>query len=260
MTLDTDPGAALRDAIGVEPPMRLAVTTVIEQGASLRRRRRVVGVAQTLGIVVLLGVGVVWLLGKPAPLGATAPSQTSAPAASSTPTRTTVESPGSAPEAALTRLSRVVQSASREGWTFDWSQQEASSVDGTVDDGSGPSRILVSVMRQGFLQVHPCKDPEFRMGAPCVERSVGGGAVLSTRGLPDTAPSVDGQAVTIAVTLAYPDGSGVTAESGNYAAPSLPNVLIGGSAVPTTKATRTAPAYSPVELEDLVLAVNSAMK
>ena len=121
-------------------------------------------------------------------------------------------------------------------------------LDGNVDDDSGPGRLLVDVnVRAGMFEAHPCADPEFSQGVGCVERRLANGDLLVLRDVVD----LDGNK-TIDVALIHPDRSGVAAEAGNW---TISGVL-GGSPGSLEQITRPDPLYTVDELGRLVLAVD----
>ncbi len=139
----------------------------------------------------------------------------------------------------------VLQSDRLEG---DWR------LDGDVDDGSGPGRLLVDVtFRPGMLVAHPCADAEFRQGGRCVERSLPGGDLLVLR---DVVVDAGGMK-TIDVVLVHPDRSGVGAEAGNWTIATLPKgTPISKGGLSTPRVTRSGPLYTVEQLGRLVRAVD----
>jgi hypothetical protein len=139
----------------------------------------------------------------------------------------------------------AVPASSPPGWRFtltgdrldgDWS------LDGGVDDGSGPGRLLTYVtVRPNMLLSHPCADPEFRQGGRCTQRSLPDGDVLVLRDVV-VGP---GEMKTIEAVLVHPDGSGVGAEAANWTITPLPDdTPIQNSGPPMPRVTRPDPLYT----------------
>jgi hypothetical protein len=126
-------------------------------------------------------------------------------------------------------------------WTFE----------GTVDDGSGPSRLYVAVTPAAtMVETNPCTDPDFRQGGSCILRPGPGGTTLAIRG------PVDANGTrTIVVALSHPDGSGAIAEASNFRIPDLRGPLVGGAPRPTMTVVRADP---PLSLEQLAAVVVAA--
>lgn len=216
--------------VGHEPPLGLDAGAALHAGRRLRRRRQMrTGLVGVTAVVTVgaVGAGLVVLPAdddQPGTMTAETAEGVLPVAALSSP-----GSPGAAPESApqqeqLSRLGEqamaAVRGASPAGWTFDLGEYgEADGpggglmLDGTVDDGLGASRLLVALATQpGQQMLHPCGDADFTAGgAQCDETVLPDGSVLSVRGLTDW----DGIR-TVVVVLTHPDGTGVTAESGNF--------------------------------------------
>jgi hypothetical protein len=154
----------------------------------------------------------------------------------------------------------AIRGSSPGGWQFylhsdrldgDWR------LDGEVDDGSGPGRVYFDVtVRPRRLLPHPCEDSEFRQGAPCREHPLPHGDLLVLRDV-----VLDGGGMkTIDVVLVHPDGSGTTAEAGNWTVPPLPSGPVSQSDQPTPGVTRAEPFYTVDELGRLVRAVDEAAR
>jgi hypothetical protein len=130
------------------------------------------------------------------------------------------------------------------------------SLDGNVDDGSGPGRLMVNVtVRPGMLEAHPCADAEFSGGAQCVERRLASGDLLALRGV-----LLDHAGLkTIEAVLVHPDGSGTGAEAGNFAMPPGGGTRGGGGGA-TLQKSREDIIYSVDQLGALVRAVDEAAR
>jgi len=155
----------------------------------------------------------------------------------------------------------AIRSSSPPGWLFalqpdrldgDWR------MDGAVDDGSGPGRLFVVVtIRPGMIQAHPCTDMEFRQRGRCVERTLPGGDRLVLR---DVVVEAGGMKTIVAV-LVHPDGSGVSAEAGNWTIDPLPSgTPVGQSDLTMPRVTRTDPPYTVEQLGRLVQAVDETIR
>jgi hypothetical protein len=184
------------------------------------------------------------------------PSEARRAAHSDSPWGTESASPAPA-NGVLAALLEAIRASSPPDWHFsldgdrldgDWR------LDGHVDDGSGPGRLLVDVtIRPGMLVAHPCADPEFRQGARCVDRRLPDGDLLALRDI-----VVDpGGMETIDAVLIHPDGSGIGAEAGNWTIDGLAN----GTPVPETglsvpRVTRPRPLYTVDRLARLLRAVD----
>jgi hypothetical protein len=130
-------------------------------------------------------------------------------------------------------------------------------LDGTVDDGAGPGRLLVDVtFRPRMLEAHPCADSEFRQGGSCVERPLADGDLLVLRDVV-VGP---GRMQTIEAAIVHPDRTGVGAEAGNWSLPPLPAGTLGPGGLGTPAVTRTQPLYTVDQLGKLVQAVDEATR
>jgi hypothetical protein len=148
-----------------------------------------------------------------------------------------------------------VSSPPRLGMTFEADRLDGDwRLDGTVGDGSGQGGLLVDLtVRPGMLLSHPCADAEFRRGAPCVERSLPDGDLLVLRDVVVEA----GDMRTIHVVLIHPDGSGISAEAGNWTlAPLAEGTSVTQSELPAPRVTRSNPVYTVQQLGRLVQAVD----
>jgi hypothetical protein len=241
-----------------EPPLHLDPGPVMANGARLRRRRRF---GQT-GIALLVTASCAAAVTVPLTLaqgndggrdrvGAPQPAQQPEPWW------------GLRPE--QERMARAIVAASPAGLEFEmgsdrweqWEPNELPALDGLVDDGDGPSRLLVGLSPSpGSQQLHPCQDAEFRQEAACSERTLADGAVLSLRGLSD-----HNGVRTVTVALTHPDGGGVFAESGNFALPSTASLRAHPTRKPgPVQPTRAMPVYTVEQLADVVLAVDGATR
>lgn len=269
-TLDSDDVRQVFDRLlADEPAMASGADTAARLGRRLRRRRQARYLAGGgLGVGALLAVALVaWGGGDTSP----ATTETAAPDWQFVSSEGVPAAPGE-PAADQSDLARrmidAIRASSPEGWTFDLREQTMPGVgdgwlDGTVDDGTGPGRLLVHVAREpGMVTLHPCEDPDFVQGGTCQETVLPDGSVLSVRGLVD----FDGVRY-VDVSLAHPDGSGIGAESGNFVIPQVSEPLGPGSDIPeggrvrlVPPTTRPDPAYTADQLADLVLAVDQATR
>ena len=252
--------------LGSEPPLRVDARVALERGRHAARHRvayRSVALAAALATATAV-VATVQHGGTArhtaASVATTSPAK--APAFLLTSAHGEVaRSDGGPPQSALdAKIIAAIRSASPSGWVFEFGGggTNASSVDGTADDGSGPGRVYVYAAANGMLTREPCADPEFVAGSTCTETHLAGDVILSVRGL------VDFQGIqTYVISLTHPDGSGVGAEAGNFTIPSLPKGLLSSKQLvhltrPTV--TRTTPTFSADRLAAVVEAVDTAMR
>ena len=119
-------------------------------------------------------------------------------------------------------------------------------LDGDVDDGAGPGRLLVVVSLQpGMLTANPCHDPDFVQGGRCTRARLPVGE-LFLRGEVEANGTV-----TVVVALVRLDRSGITAESSNFSSPELAGPLLPGPREPP-RITRADPVYTLEQLAALV--------
>jgi hypothetical protein len=198
---------------------------------------------------------------RPAPSGTNAsPSVVPTPQPTLSPLLPSPTLPPAPEHGVFGAMLEAIRGSSPTGWKFflhsdrldgDWS------LDGNVDDGSGPARLYVDVtVRPGMLVAHPCADTEFSQGAGCVEQDLSDGDLLVLR---DVVLDAGGMK-TIDVVLVHPDGSGTTAEAGNWAIPPLPTAAVSQSDLPAPQVTRTDPLYTVDQLARLVQAVDEAAR
>jgi len=185
------------------------------------------------------------------PVSAT-PGLTPAPSATPTPIPTAAPSPEGGVFGAMLEAIRESSppgsrlALGRDRLDGDWI------VDGDVDDGRGPGRLLVVVSdRAGTFTANPCADPDYRQGADCVRRHLDGGRVLVLRGAVDFEGSR-----TVDVTLIHADRSGVSAEASNWSIGQGLKPPRPGLELPPMPVTRPEPLFSVDELAQLVLAVD----
>jgi hypothetical protein len=174
------------------------------------------------------------------------------PSASAAPPTATAPPPPPDAGGVFGAMLDAIRAGSAPGWTFaltpdrldgDWN------LDGNVDDGSGPGRLLVYLTaRPGMLEAHPCADTEFSQGATCVEQQLADGDLLALRDILD-----QGGSKTIEAVLIHPDRSGVGAEAGNWIISGTPGASPGGA---LERVTRAAPLYTVDQLGLLVKAVD----
>jgi hypothetical protein len=127
-------------------------------------------------------------------------------------------------------------------------------LDGNADDGFGPGRLYVVVSpRRGDLTAHPCGDPDFRQGGPCIEEQLPDGDRLVLRDR-----VTRGGVTTVLAVLIHPDRSGITAEASNMAIDFPLGPLPPGGPEPPV-VTRPAPVYSVSELGVLLLALDGRL-
>ncbi len=243
------------------PPLGWTLTTILEYADSLLQGSE----AQTrtdlpldgLGFDVTLEPNAAYLDGPTLSLrlvdadgntlGLYARRFASGPAPSPSPT----SSPPTTDSGVFAVMLTTIRAASPPHWTFDLTPGRLDgdwTLDGTVDDGSGPGRLMIDVTdRPGMLEAHPCSDPEFTQGAPCVEEQGVGGSLLVLRDVLDQKGNK-----TIEVVLVRPDRSGIGAEAGNWIISGTPGNAGGGS---NEQVTRADPVFSVEQLGNLVQAV-----
>jgi hypothetical protein len=153
----------------------------------------------------------------------------------------------------------AIKANSPAPWTFTFGGggTDASTVDGTADDGAGPGRVYVYAEGPGTMTREPCSDPDFSSGVSCTETHLGGDAILSVRGL----FNYEG-VETYEIALTHADGSGVGAEAGNFTLRALPKF----ASSPSLKRElihpdhdRLHPTYDASQLAAIVKAVDAAV-
>ena len=154
----------------------------------------------------------------------------------------------------------AIRSSSPSGYTFSFTHDRLDGdwrLDGNADDGSGPGRLYVDVTaRPGNFEADPCSDPEFVMGARCIDKPLSNGDLLVLRDI-----VVDpGGMKTIEVVLVHPDRSGIGSEAGNWRAPTLPSGPVGQGQLSSPEVTRSDPPYTVEELGRLVLAIDHRIR
>jgi hypothetical protein len=147
-------------------------------------------------------------------------------------------------------IAQAIAASTPDGWTLDlgpdrWDGEQG--VDGIADDGHGAGRLTVGISTATQI-LHVCAEAEFVDGAPCTERVLADGSVLSLRGI---GPHDINKVLTAVLT--HPDGSGVNAASGAFLLNSPP-----AKPVVATQ-TRSAPAYTLDQLAEMVRAVDHAV-
>jgi hypothetical protein len=239
-----------------EPPMTLTVDPVVESGRRIRRRHRRVVVASSAAMAVAAAAVAVPLLARG---GSGGDRLAVSPFAM---TGTQAQSAGD-PEPQLTAKQQAVvdavEKASPGSYTFDFSADrwdDSAGVEGTVDDGTGPGRLMIGISRDpGTQLLHPCKDSEFNAGASCTERVLDDGSVLTLRGL------IDYKGIRyVDVVLTHPDGGGVMAEAGNFVIDwPPPRVITADEKRNLVHPSRDDPVYSPAALSKVVVAIDNAI-
>ena len=150
----------------------------------------------------------------------------------------------------------AIRDSSPDGWTFSLQSDRLDRdwrLDGNADDGSGPGRLYVDVtIRPGMILAHPCADHEYRQGGTCVEHRLGNGDLLALR---DVVLDQGGMK-TIETTLVHADGSGVSAEAGNWTIAPLPSGGVSQGNLPLPRVTRDDVLYTVEQLGRLVRAVD----
>ena len=186
----------LHDLVAHEPPYRLDPEAAIA-GGRRRRRTRSTALALATGTTAAGVVAAVLLVQSHAPttrqtLVGTQPQTADQPA---------VQGP----------LQRLVREHADASWAFTVHDEDATSFDADVDDGTGAGRMgLWLSPPPGSIQQHPCTDGEFAEGARCVETQLDTDTRLIVKG-----PGRSGPVTTLVVVLVHRDGSGVIAESDN---------------------------------------------
>jgi hypothetical protein len=248
-------GTTLRDGfeqlVADEPPLQMTVGPVLATGTRLRVRRRLSYAAGSLGVVSVVTAVVV------VPL-ALAHHDTAklniAPVA--TAPHTNAETLALNRE--QQRVADAIKQASPQGWTIDMEADrwDGTNLEGTANDGSGDGRLMLGwVTKNGSYQRHPCSDSEYRQGATCTERTLADGSVLSLRGV------VNAKGIEyLDVTLTHPNGTGISAESGNFTLTwPLPNRVTADDKARLLHVSRTHPTYTVDQLGDVVLAVDRVL-
>jgi hypothetical protein len=242
---------AFERLVADEPPFAAQMDPVLGAGRKARRRRLF---AQGVLALCLTGVAIA-VLAWPGPDEAPAPipSKNEAFDLAARVTKQGVPSRGPADLPAPRRgvfgkMFDAIRASTPKGWRLALTADRLDGdwiLDGDVEDGSGPGRLLVVVSaRTGSFVGHPCADREFRQGGACIERPLAGGALLVLRGVVD----FEGNK-TIDVGIVHADGSGLLAEAGNW---SISRVGPGGM----PRVTRSDPLYAVEQLADLLLAVD----
>jgi hypothetical protein len=180
-----------------------------------------------------------------------------------TPEQTPTETPSPSstpPGGVFGAMYKAIRASSPPGWTFSFTYDRLDGdwvIDGNVDDGSGPGRLNVYVTtRPGILEIDPCADHEFTMGAECHTDYLVNNDLLVMRNL-----LVDpGGTKTIEAVLIHPDRSGVGGEVGNFLAPVLPDGKVSQSQLPRSQVSRDQPLYTVEQLAELVQAVDRAVQ
>jgi hypothetical protein len=152
----------------------------------------------------------------------------------------------------------TVRAVSPAGYRFDLQADtlgEEWRIDGNVDDGRGPGRVLITVSRTGAGWArHPCSDPEFKAGATCEERRLPDGTRLVRRGVSD-----DHGYKTIIVMVVRDQGVSVHAETGNYRSP-IPTPDTITSVSRRLKITREHPLYNLTQLQQMVQTIDRTIQ
>lgn len=276
-----------------EPPAHLDPALSFRMGRRLRRRRRAAYGLSAVGLTTALVTGSLTLLGGQTSNVAVTASGGSTPDIVTGPDGMRMVREPVAITARHRAIIAAVRDASPQGWIFDlappvrwwfveptpdppgnWRESGDNAVDGTVDDGAGPGNLTVQFApKAGSLTLRPCRDAEFGRGVTCTESKLPDGTVLSMRGL------VDDQGVqTISVSLVHPDGTGVSAQAGNFAIDreqpprfrrpgGYPGTRVpGGTEIPQSLAmaippvvTRDGPVYTLEQLAHVATAVDEAV-
>jgi hypothetical protein len=216
-----------------EPASGLRADAVVQQGRRIRRRHRARVALPAVSLSVLaLAVVAVPTLGdgggaadpsapRLSPVAATAALSDSgreAVARAATAGTSSRDAEPAFDASVLTRLRHLVLAPDGEGRPADaiavsrtsWGSWEARVVG---DPDEPPAHVGFGVTRKpGMLTVHPCQDPEFVAGATCTETTLADGSYLTRRGLVEH----DG-VKTLYASITRDDGTGVFAESTNYA-------------------------------------------
>jgi hypothetical protein len=157
------------------------------------------------------------------------------------------------------RILAAIEQESPAGFTFAASADrwEGPNLEGEVDDGTGPGRLMLGVSpKNGSQLLHPCRDAEYRQGGTCTERELPGGSILSLRGM------VDFHGIRyVDVALTHPDGGGLSIENGNFRItwPLPERVFSAQEKRDLTKQSRERPAYTVEQLADVVLSIDRVL-
>lgn len=253
---DTDVRHVFDRVLTGEPELSLTAASVDNAIHRTHRRqvmrRSIAGSA--LAVVAALGVGLPLLNNKTADTqtNLTISAASRVIAAPTTPISLVAEDP------TFAAIRAAIDAHTPDGWTIDLKENTAFGygLDGTVDDGAGPGRLLVAVaIEKRMQQVHPCKDSDFKQGVACTESTLPDGSVLSVREL------VDFKGIqTYAVVLTHPDGTGSFIESGNFSIPDERKPITPEDKGRLVPITRAAPTYSLENLVEMVKAVDAASR
>lgn len=251
---DTDVRHVFDRVLTGEPELSLTASSVDDAIHRTHRRqvmrRSIAGSA--LAVVAALGVGLPLLNNKSADpqTNLTISAASKVLAAPTTPISVVAEDP------TFAAIRAAIDEHTPDGWTIDLEQNTAFGygLDGTVNDGTGPGRLLVAVAVEKRMQtVHPCKDSDFKQGVACTESTLADGSVLSVREL------VDFKGIqTYAVVLTHPDGTGSFIESGNFSIPDRKEPLTVDDKERLVPVTRANPTYNLDQLVEMVKAVDAA--
>lgn len=218
---EADVRRMFHDLLDHEPALHLEAGSAVRAGRRLRRRRQLTTGVLGLGVAGLATVGLVALVGNQADDGAVVTNDPSAPGGPDSPRQPAPEEEAQDEPLSLEgqELLGTIQASSPAGLTFDLYGPDESTpgggtfLEGTVDDGAGPGRLSVYIIAEpGEQMLHPCDHPDFALGVGCNETVLVDGSILSVR---DLAEVTDGSRM-VDVMLTRPDGTGVSATSGNY--------------------------------------------
>lgn len=283
-TLDTLDGSRARQMfdrlLRDEPGMTLDAGDAARLGRRLRRRRQARYGAGALGVSAVLTAALVATAGtERSPTTTTRAGGASDQAGEvalpsldvAAGDRSRIARPSTRPaDSELAReIVAAVQASSPEGWSFDLRETDEPGLEGVlageVDDGSGAGSFHVATAYgpdisagEPGITLHPCEDPDYSPpGAVCEETALAGGAVLSVMG-----PFEDQGIRYINVTLAHPDGRGLSAQSCNcvdpLAAPTPADDP--GASEFQLRISRPHPVYTAEQLRDVVIAVDEALR
>lgn len=246
---ENDVRHALEYLVSDEPALGVGVDGAVTQGRRLRRRHRVRVVAPVAALTLVAAGGAAALALNDS--NTTTEPQLTVAAAAMPLTDAGRASISKTADQITTEngklLLKAIDSVTPDGVTVDLKEGDIGvpTLDGSVEDAQGAGRLMLSLTNTtGMFTVHPCSDSEFKGDATCTETTLADGSHLSVRGLSDYRGIK-----TYVVNVTRDDGTGVSAEAGNFTLPPQPEA---GETI-SDKAEAYAPGgrYAPVVTRDL---------
>jgi len=247
---ENDVRHALNYLVSEEPALGVGVDGAVTQGRRIRRRHRTTRVVLPVTVLALVAVGGAATLALNTTDTTTEPQLTVAAAAMPLTDAGRASIRKTADQITTENgkfLLKAIDSVTPDGVTVDLKEGDIGvpTLDGSVEDAQGAGRLMLSLTNTpGMFTVHPCDDSEFKGDATCTETTLADGSHLTVRGLSDYRGIK-----TYVVNVTRDDGTGVSAEAGNFTLPPQPKA---GETV-TDKAKAYAPGgrYAPVVTRDL---------